>query len=131
MARARPCDKSLLDAPDFNNSSLPLSGPLLEGWIENVTEWHQAVGLTALLESVFSPVPKRSIAHLIADEVGVGKTLQAFLFIGMLTLAVEMAQQQKALPPLLGECLQDLQFQQAVLTHHAITARDSHLPLNL
>ena len=104
MARARPLDKTRLDAADFNNGHLPLLGPLPGDWTENIVKWHQLVGLTALLEAAFSSTPQQPIAHLIADEVGVGKTLQAFLFIGMLTLTIEMAEHQQAVPPLLCEC---------------------------
>lgn len=102
MPRARPEDKSLLDDPTFSHPIFP-EGPLPEGWVENLAEWHQTVGLAVILKRCFSATPTpRPVATVATDEVGLGKTLISFLLVATLTSIIDACAQGKPLPPLLS-----------------------------
>ena len=76
----------------------------------NVLHWHQIAGVHAILRRLLSKKSSKSIPGiLIADEVGLGKTLQSLATISWLTECV--GRQKKTgitLPPIYSKPLDDL-----------------------
>lgn len=71
------------------------TGPIPEDWEEVQADWHQLVGAITLIEHFFHKQATRAPGMLLADEVGVGKTLQAVVFAAFLTWAVDTAAEGK------------------------------------
>ena len=78
-----------------------------EDMIPFMPHWHQLAGTHAIFRKVFNLEQDKSACTgmLIADDVGLGKTCQASMVIAALADAIQLQQDGKNLPPLLGALL--------------------------
>jgi hypothetical protein len=66
--------------------------------------WHQLAGVHAILRRMLSPEPSHvSPGILIADEVGLGKTLQSLAIVAWLTESAGRTSRNSTLPPILSK----------------------------
>lgn len=91
MAKALPSDKAKLFDSKFDHPWLPQIGPIPDEWEENQADWHQTAGLIAMLSHFLNTDGTQQPGLLLADEVGVGKTLQAILLIAAITHGIDFA----------------------------------------
>ena len=91
------------DPVAFQNADLLKSK---EGFTPNELRWHQLAGVHAVLRRLLSQEPSSMPSgFLIADEVGLGKTIQALAILAWLTECVgrQSKEGDSSLPPMLGK----------------------------
>jgi hypothetical protein len=105
MAKFRPTDPLVLRDPNYTAPKLP-SDPesaVPDEHVLNELEWHQQVAIAACLPLFFSDSANTPPGVLLADDVGVGKTLEAFGLIATLTDLIDRVKKnhEEILPPIL------------------------------
>lgn len=105
MAQIRPTDPHLISEPGY---VLPLhspNSPVPAGYVLNELQWHQMSAIATMLLHFFQPKAARTSGMLIADDVGVGKTLENYGMIATVTDVLDRAIAGKPLPPILSKSL--------------------------
>lgn len=105
MAPIRPIHLERLQEPGFVLPQWLPTDPVPEGFVQNVLEWHQIVGVCSLLVNFFKAEEGPALGMLVADDVGVGKTLTNYAFMAMVTHITDLAAAKQPLPPILGMSL--------------------------
>jgi hypothetical protein len=103
MAQYRPIDLESLLKPTYTPPAHDASMPA--DHLENTLEWHQIVAITSLLQHYFQPDDQHPSGMLVADDVGVGKTLENYGLIASVVDILDCAAAGKPLPPIISESL--------------------------
>ncbi|KAF5347355.1 hypothetical protein D9756_010004 [Leucocoprinus leucothites] len=88
------------DAFDFPpNETIPLHLDRLR------LHWHQLAGIHSIIRSIFTTkaTEEHTTGVLIADEVGLGKTIQSVSVMGLLALIAVAIENQKSPPPIIND----------------------------
>lgn len=101
MAKFRPADPLVFHDPNYTAPKSESESD--DTHIPNELEWHQQVAIAACLPLFFSDSTAAPSGVLLADDVGVGKTLEAFGLIATLTDLIDrvMKDHEHILPPIL------------------------------
>ena len=112
MAQFHPNDlASLLEpgytlpsvTPDNNNDT-----PAPAGHVKNQLEWHQMAAIASMLQHYFQPDDCHPSGMLIADDVGVEKTLENYGLIASVVDILDRAIAGRAAPPIISESMTSL-----------------------
>jgi hypothetical protein len=106
MAHCRPDDLSLLLDRNYTLPQLKPDSPIPANHVRNELEWHQMCAIASLLHHFFQPTAHCVSGMLIANDVGVGKTLENYGSIAALVDILDCVMAGNSLPELLGESSQ-------------------------
>ena len=69
----------------------------------NQPEWHQMAAIASMLQHYFQPDDRHPSGMLIADDVGVGKTIENYGLIVSVVDILDWVAAGRAVPPIIGE----------------------------
>jgi hypothetical protein len=104
MAQYQPNDLGSLNEPGYTLPSFtPGNTVAPAGHIMNQLEWHQMAAIASMLQHYFQPDDRHPSGMLIADDVGVGKTLENYGLIASVVDILDQVAAGRAVPPIIGE----------------------------
>ena len=106
MAQCQPNDLgSLLEPGYILPTATPDDTPAPSGHVRNQLEWHQMAAIASMLQHYFQPDDRHPSGMLIADDVGVGKTLENYGLVASAVNILAQAMAGRAIPPIISESL--------------------------
>lgn len=107
MSQYRPNDLGSLLEPGYTLPPLTPDNdtPAPTGHVKNQLEWHQLAAIASMLQHYFQPDDRLPSGMLIADDVGVGKTLENYGLIASTVDILDRVLAGRAVPQIISESL--------------------------